>query len=428
MVDDIFKYLLHGKCGAMTDEQIKYFLINGKFGIAELESETLPMTFKAKRTENLKNYRIYGNTETKTRSYNGTAPLSFPIEDGAVSNYRVYGQMSRNLFDEELAQGYYSDTAGSSNDLISSSLRVAGTTFIPVSTGNTMTLTYESAIGITKYLVYYYNNNKELINAVGWNINGSTITIPDNISFIRVVWGAKEDWSSGHNYVTLLVANISNIMLNFGSTALPYEPYGESVGELVTDSQSEYYGKYAIPITNNSETANIYLDEPLTKSGNNADYIDYATQKRHNADGTSADVTMPELPAQSSTNSLSVGTTVQPSSVSVDVGEVVSCGDKITDSQNANYGKYKIPVTLTANSTETTDIYLDTPLAKSGNNADYIDFKTQKRYNSDGTEITVTLPEIAVTTGTNTLTVGTEIQPSKVYLQGHISRGDNNAE
>ena len=81
-----------------------------------------------------------------------------------------------------------------------------------------------------------------------------------------------------------------------------------------------------------------------------------------------------------------------------------------------SYG-YKIPVTITAGSTETTDIYLDEPLAKSGNNADYIDYATQKRHNSDGTESTVILPEIAVTAGTNTLTVGTEVQPSNVYIK-----------
>ena len=372
-----------------------------------------PLTFNA-IAGTLKNYRIYGNTETKTRSYSGSAPLSFPIVDGAVSNYRIYG-------------------------------------------------------------------------------------------------------------------NTEN---------------GESVGDLVTDSQSEYYGKYAIPITNNSKTSNIYLDEPLTRQGNNADYIDYAEQKRYNADGTSEDVTLPALPAHSSTNSLSIGTTVQPSSVAVDVAEVVSCGDKtenlwnenkeiltninkanniyiydnssasvvqvldmpfsitedgtyiisfnarssansiiIVDGQPDNlysgiepdatvlvteqetrysivrhlkagntririfrsaltsgrdnivyireiqlefgdtstsyepYGKYKIPVTLTADSTETTDIYLDTPLAKSGDIADYIDYAAQKRRNSDGTESSVTLPEIAVTAGTNTLTIGTEVQPSNVYIK-----------
>lgn len=90
-----------------------------------------------------------------------------------------------------------------------------------------------------------------------------------------------------------------------------------------------------------------------------------------------------------------------------------------------HYG-YKIPVTLTADSAETTDIYLDAPLAKSGNNADYVDYAAQKRHNSDGTESNVTLPEIAVTAGTNTFTVGTEVQPSRVELTGRIKEAQTN--
>ena len=92
-----------------------------------------------------------------------------------------------------------------------------------------------------------------------------------------------------------------------------------------------------------------------------------------------------------------------------------------------NYEPYgcKIPVTLTAGSTETTDIYLDAPLAKSGDIADYIDYATQKRRNSDGTESSVKLPEIAVAVGTNTLTVGTEVQPSRVELTGRIKAGES---
>ena len=81
-----------------------------------------------------------------------------------------------------------------------------------------------------------------------------------------------------------------------------------------------------------------------------------------------------------------------------------------------HYG-YKIPVTITADSAETTDIYLDAPLAKSGNNADYIDYAAQRRYNADGTESSATLPEIAVAVGTNILTVNTSIQPSNIYIK-----------
>lgn len=53
----------------------------------------------------------------------------------------------------------------------------------------------------------------------------------------------------------------------------------QSVGDLVTDETSEYYGKYDIPVTSNDETVHIYLDEPLRKVGDYADYVDYKNQK-----------------------------------------------------------------------------------------------------------------------------------------------------
>lgn len=81
------------------------------------------------------------------------------------------------------------------------------------------------------------------------------------------------------------------------------------------------------------------------------------------------------------------------------------------------YG-YRVPVTINE---QTTNIYLDEQLTKSGEIADYIDYKTQKRYNYDGTIEDVTLPEIAIYDGANEISVDTTVQPSKVYLQGNIS-------
>ena len=49
----------------------------------------------------------------------------------------------------------------------------------------------------------------------------------------------------------------------------------QSVGDLVTDAESEYYGKYDIPIVVNDTTTHIYLNEPLRKVGDYADYIDF---------------------------------------------------------------------------------------------------------------------------------------------------------
>lgn len=48
--------------------------------------------------------------------------------------------------------------------------------------------------------------------------------------------------------------------------------------------------------------------------------------------------------------------------------------------------------------------------------ADYIDYGAGKRYDTDGTETAVTLPELSVYSGENTLSVGTSVQPSKVSI------------
>ena len=106
----------------------------------------------------------------------------------------------------------------------------------------------------------------------------------------------------------ILPSNITDFMLVAGeytSETMPnYEPYG-----------------YRVPVTvangTDTETTNIYLDEQLTKSGDNADYIDYNAQKRYNVDGTFADVTLPALPTLSGINTLSVATSVQPSNIEI---------------------------------------------------------------------------------------------------------------
>ena len=55
--------------------------------------------------------------------------------------------------------------------------------------------------------------------------------------------------------------------------------------------------------------------------------------------------------------------------------EIESVGDLITDTNDVNNGKYKIPVIV---GNTTTNIYLDEPLRKIGDYSDYIDFKNSK--------------------------------------------------
>lgn len=80
---------------------------------------------------------------------------------------------------------------------------------------------------------------------------------------------------------------------------------------------------------------------------------------------------------------------------------------------DSNTNKYVIPVTINGTAT---NISLDSPL----DDGDYIDFKEQKRYNSDNTSEIVLLPAITTVNGINILDVDTTVTPSKIGIQGDI--------
>lgn len=62
------------------------------------------------------------------------------------------------------------------------------------------------------------------------------------------------------------------------------------------------------------------------------------------------------------------------------------------------------------------NISLDSPLDED----EYVDFREQKRFNSDDTSEIVSLPAITSINGISVLSVNTAVQPEKVYVQGNI--------
>lgn len=81
------------------------------------------------------------------------------------------------------------------------------------------------------------------------------------------------------------------------------------------------------------------------------------------------------------------------------------------------YG-YEVPVTVSnGTDTLTTPIYLPEQIRKVGDEAEFIDYAEQKQYFADGTETDVALPALPTLTGTNVLSAGTAVQPSKVYVK-----------
>lgn len=231
---------------------------------------------------------------------------------------------------------------------------------------------------------------------------------------------------------------------------------GESVGNLVTDSKSEHYGEYAIPITNNSEIANIYLNEPLRMVGDEAEYIDYGEQKQHRVrknllkntyasagattyDGVSISNNDGILTLNGTSNNgsfvnlakaikLSVGNYIltggsenlmlrfQKNSTGygyddTGTGRNIVCLEKVT----SGVCNIKFTANYTYNNIR---VY---PMIRKAD----IEDDTYEPYIAD-TELDVILPGIAVTAGTNTFTVGTEVQPSRVELTGRIKEAQTN--
>lgn len=96
-----------------------------------------------------------------------------------------------------------------------------------------------------------------------------------------------------------------------------------------------------------------------------------------------------------------------------------SVGDLVTSGEHA--GEYKVLATVSnGTDTLTTPIYLPEQIKKVGDEAEYIDYGKQKFHRISGADLDVTLPALPTLTGTNVLSVGTEVQPSDMYIKGNF--------
>ena len=243
------------------------------------------------------------------------------------------------------------------------------------------------------------------------------------------------------------------------------------VGDLVTDSGSDYYGKYKISVTINGVTKNIYLNEPLRKIGNYADYLDFETGKvyrciaKHTVkasdDGTSGEYEpwivsesdgkyelqvscvyiQPDGYPSTSTkyypyvyNHVMIAadsnfyTGVRPDvnwtnrstanyqGIDTSVWGTFDIVDNV-NFPNGNGGKAYLR-SLYTNGTPLIIYYVNSTAIRStgeplSNPPDYM----QVKYTQESVD---NLPDLTVYNGTNTLSVDTAVQPSQVYIKGLI--------
>ena len=125
-------------------------------------------------------------------------------------------EKSKNLFDGEVEQGTFNPSNGHEGD---NNKRVRTTFSSPLVSG-TYTI---AADGVGDVVVYAYSQN----SVSSFDINSSQVTWQSlpytfNLSETRYVRFAFRKNSSDP---VITISDISNIMLNTGETALPYEPY-----------------------------------------------------------------------------------------------------------------------------------------------------------------------------------------------------------
>jgi len=221
---------------------------NGSLMINSIEN-TKPIFDQVEGTSKLQ--RIEGNSVQR-----GTPTPENPVEIQSV------GDRTKNLFDiDSVANGtvLINNGDGTYNLVRNGSNRFTNqyNTFIPRNTPITVSvnlLEYDGTHGYVFNVEFFMSDgNREYAN----------FEIDDTEKMVKLdfdVVGIKLYIQVNNPEITTL--KFKNLMFEIGESATSYEPYG-----------------YKIPVAVGSETYNIYLNEPLRKIGDTADYIDFSTGK-----------------------------------------------------------------------------------------------------------------------------------------------------
>lgn len=400
----------------------------------------------------------------------GTVPLSFTARMGRLTGYKIYGnsrhEESPNLIIDWLSK--ISTTYQCTMEKTATSLTIHSTggvksgypgtwngsdTKFTVKPNTTYRLSWdyvgtrdESFVCIFPYI----SGNPQASFTLPF-INGSgTFTTDANVTEIGMTFnlrGTDENLLTTADYLT-----VSNLMLEENPTGeVVYRPYGGTilaVGDLV--SSGTYAGKYRIPVTitgtgNDTQTVDIYLNEPLRKVGAYADYIDFERQKvcrviktvttngdswnsysQNNQFSISCIHLMNKLPLVDD-NSVMTESSLYPGASAADEWQNRSTTDYRCIAVNDTHFELLVVDNISFPSRNLTEfgnllrqLYnAGTPMKIwyiNSDSDDTSDPPTAAVYEEES----ITLPALSVYGGSNTLTVGTEVQPSEVEVKGKI--------
>jgi hypothetical protein len=245
---------------------------------------TLPATLTGTKAGYLHKYKIYGNTEQI-----GTPTPENPIVPSEC------GERTENLVD----YSFFTSTPFVTVTPITNGVNLTGAYFAGI-----------KGISLSVGTTYHMSWNAEIISGdtyVAWRVqytddsyssltpSGKALTITKEVAKILFYVNAAN---------TQAAVNITNLMLNTGSTALPYEPYG-----------------YKLPLTSGSTPVDIYIgDDTLSTE----EYVDSDTGKIYRMVGgvlTPVDppVPFPNIPTSAGSTTISwAGEGLAPSQVELE--------------------------------------------------------------------------------------------------------------
>lgn len=241
------------------------------------------------------------------------SPLEFRATGQSLLDWRVDGKTSKNLFDLNRlpSDTWTTDMRYYMNGGIVTS-KTVDPMAVTISVNNdTLSVTTVGGNGAgflvevkpsAKYRLVF--TKSESLDSNKTSCTYALVDTSETIGQLQAIYGDADgvvfatDSNTKYVYFVFRKAagtiSYSNIMLNEGDTALPYEPYG-GVGDWDEAAQ-----KYKIPVTVNGTTTNLYTDAQLM----DGDSLDFATDQT-------------TIPITQGDNTLTVLTQVQPSKVYV---------------------------------------------------------------------------------------------------------------
>lgn len=329
-----------------------------------------------------------GATATEFEPYTGGQPSPNPDYPQEIISC---GDRTRNLFDKMFTSGYHLASNGKPTEYQNDS-RCATLEPIDVSDVDAVTFSFTNTLRTdAKKYMYAIFDGSTLITRVSNQESGNVIDVSQGNKLYLCVYSSLSSVNAAET--------TTNVMLNSGSTVIPYEPYGYKIP--VNVRSENLFDK------DNANILNAYLSEQKVISSNSARclYIrcePNTTYTVHKRQGNRFAVAYSEeTPTINSSARITQDNTAS--------------NITITTNNTANYlivwyysGTYDTTISeeqmresviIIEGSTapskyiqyynQTTNIYLDEPLRKSLNNiyTDYIDFANQKIIRRNGISV-----------------------------------------